>query len=423
MVSGAAPGGDSKPSARPEESPVEQAVEHAHAELWRRFIDRDQFILDSAGLSGEVSLPTAEECLASNPNGLSWGCPNEDGAMFGGLYLTGALQRAARTRREKDSQKARKIAAGLMKLASVGERPGFIARGLSDDGSTHYAIGSNDQTSPWICGLWSYLHSDLATAAERDEIKAKVTEVLQVLADAGWRVPCDRPPFDFRGDFGRMHFEGAPRLLLFLKMLGLLTGEESWEERYHEAARQQSLNSGRTRLELCAEGMVFEQPTPQSWTGSCSVLALRQLWEIETEPALRDQYLDGLRRSADLASRSLATALKYDNTAEMGPCEDWRVMSRLWRPQNNVAEAVALAEEQLRLFAQVSPRRPYESSLVREPLFAAWVVSLCPDRQVVELLVPAIFRALRHYDYRTLHTSQFFAGELAYYQLRTDGLV
>ena len=43
------------------EPPVAEAVEQAHAEIWRRFIDRHHVMLDFTMLDGSVSLPTPEE--------------------------------------------------------------------------------------------------------------------------------------------------------------------------------------------------------------------------------------------------------------------------------------------------------------------------------------------------------------------------
>ena len=40
----------------------EQAVEKAHTELWRRFVDEHNLILDYVGLKGEIVRPTPEDC-------------------------------------------------------------------------------------------------------------------------------------------------------------------------------------------------------------------------------------------------------------------------------------------------------------------------------------------------------------------------
>ena len=103
------------------------AVELVHKELWRRFVDKHDVLLDFTGLDGTVSLPTPEECRASKPNALGWWAPNENGAMFNGLYLDGMVNRALATREESDKTKARRLVEGLLRLADCSEVKGFVS--------------------------------------------------------------------------------------------------------------------------------------------------------------------------------------------------------------------------------------------------------------------------------------------------------
>ena len=399
-------------------NPIDPAVQAAHEALWARFVDRHHVVLDAVGLDGALSRPTPEECRLSQPNGMSWGCPNENGSFFGGIYLEGMLNRWRLTGLEEDRRRTRQIAEGLMLLASVGETRGFIARGVSDDGRSHFPIGSNDQTTPWLYGMWRYVTSEAPEPAEREAMLAKLVEVVEVLRECGWRTPCDRPPFDFRNYLTNFEYENVPRLLWLLRMMARLTGDDVWEERYESALAETNPSGGPNRLAICRRGMVFGTAHRHSWTGSSSVCALRGLWEMEDDPARQLAYAEGLRRSAELAAESLPLALQFDHEDPRLFSLNWRVMNELWYEQQSVTEAVELAERQLGRLAQESPRWPYESSLVREPLFAAWVVSLCPETEFVARQTPAIMAAIRHYQYDRLYMSQFFAAELAYYQLR-----
>jgi hypothetical protein len=56
---------------------------------------------------------------------------------------------------------------------------------------------------------------------------------------------------------------------------------------------------------------------------------------------------------------------------------------------------------------------------MREPIFAAWVVTLCPDAAVVAPHREAILTTLAYYDYTRLRYSQFFPVEAAWYRLQT----
>ena len=69
------------------------AVEQAHRELRRRFIDQHGVMLDFTMLDGSVSLPTPEKCRDGKPNALGWWALIENGAMFNGLYIAAALNR------------------------------------------------------------------------------------------------------------------------------------------------------------------------------------------------------------------------------------------------------------------------------------------------------------------------------------------
>lgn len=403
---------------------MEEAVEQAHRELWRRFIDPTwHTFYDHAGLDGRVVIPTAEECRADKPNAMSWDISITDGAMFGGFYMEAAIHRWKITKQAEDREKARRIARGLMKLATVGQTKGFIARGLTADGSAHYALSSEDQTLPWLYGMWRYVRSDIPDEPERWQIIAKIIEVAEALRSHGWKIPCDRPPFDFRGSFAGVSWWGAPRLLFLLKVTADVSGDQRWEELYRQALAEKAPSGKVTRLDLCAKGMVSARQTYHTWTACPGVIGLRGLWELETNPTLKAAYEQGLKASAAVAAESLPLAREFDNNDQRRFLLDWRELNSLWREQKSVSEAVTLAQEQLRLLDSLSPRRVYEVQLMREPLFAAWVVSLCPDPAVLRQHSPAILQAIRHFRCERLYTSQFFPGEAAYYRLKLSGVL
>jgi hypothetical protein len=47
-------------------------------------------------------------------------------------------------------------------------------------------------------------------------------------------------------------------------------------------------------------------------------------------------------------------------------------------------------------------------------LFAAWIVTMCPDRDVVRRRRAVIEAAVAHYHYERLYYSQFFPAEAAW---------
>lgn len=389
-----------------------QASESAHHELWRRFIDPYGIMIDFADMDGKVSLPTPEECREGKPNALGWWAPIENGAMFNGLYMDAAVNRWKRTKAKEDGDKARKLMEGLLLLNSISDVKGFVGRGVSTDGKSHYPMGSNDQTSPWFLGLWRYWESELATADEKQRITKHLITTAEVIVAMKWQMPAEQP-FGKRGGFGGFSFDSSPRLLFTCKALHHITGDAKWDKLYRDALVERGGKENRTRLEVCAHGMVFEYAKYHTWTSCTCVGAVRALWEMEKDETIRAAYASGLQASADLAFKSLAMAEKFDNADTSHFEMDWRVMNRDWKPQQTEQEAQDLAHVQLKNFLKVAPRRAKETEFVREPTAAAWVITLAPDATLLKQRRAEVERVISHYDYAKLYYSTFFWVESA----------
>jgi hypothetical protein len=389
-------------------------------ELWRRFIDKHGIMIDFADLDGAVSLPTPEECREGKPNALGWWSPIENGAMFNGLYMDAAVNRWRHTRAAADAEKARMLMRGLLHLNEISDVEGFVGRGVSTDGRSHYAMGSNDQSFPWFLGLWRYVVSGLATNQEREEIGARMTKTAEVIVRLKWQMPAEAP-YGVRGGFGSLSFEGAPRLLFVCKAMHSLTNNDEWRRRYLEALRQGGGEEKLARLEYCRKGMVFEKGRRHSWTSCNSVAALRGLWELEEDVELKQAYAAGLEASAALAMESLPLSESFDNADASHFEMDWRQMNVMWHPQASETEAQKLAEAQLREFRKACPRRSKETDFVREPTAAAWIVTLTPNREVLKSRARAVRKVIEHYDYAKLYYSQFFWVESAWWRIADLG--
>ena len=408
------------PSAHADDTAVRAQVDRAHAEIWRRFVDPHNLVLDYCDLDGSIIRPTPEDCRDMKPSALSWGVPVEDGPMFNGLYLDSLCTQWKLTKDEAIRAKARRLIDGLLLVSRIGKTPGFIARGIATDGKTTYTLGSNDQTTPWLYGIWRYLEDGLAQGDERKELTDAFVKMGTILDSHGWKMPTDGPPCPYRGDFMKPGWEGAPRILFALKAMHHLTKDDQWHQRYLAAAHEKIGVNQRTRLEFCRAGMVFDpaQGPRHSWTGSEGVICLRAMWEMETDPALRDAYLEGLRHSASLSAKSLPLHTKFDPQNTEHFHHDWRVMNEVWKPQHSEKDAVDVAIAGLRVQSRHSPRHHLEKDWVREPCFAAWVVSLCPDAAHIAPHREGIMQVIRHYDFGKLYLSQFFPVESAWWRLK-----
>jgi hypothetical protein len=398
------------------EPPAAEAAEQAHAEIWRRFIGPHNVMLDFTMLDGSVSLPTPEECRAGKPNALGWWAPIENGAMFCGLYLDAAVNRWRRTRSAEDAEKARRLMEGLLFLNSISDVPGFVGRGVSTDGKSHYAMGSNDQTFPWFLGLWRYLDSGLAGDDER-RIVAHLSETADAIVKLNWAMPAE-PPFGRRGGFLGLGFDNVPRLLFVAKMMHVLSGDAKWDAIYRAALARRGGKDQHSGLEVCERGMFFETAYHHTWTSCCSVGALRGLWELEKDETLRAAFAQGLQASADVAFQYLPLAQQFDRDDKSFFDPDWRrCMLPLWKPQQTEQEAQDLAHEQLRAFCKQSPRRSKECDFVREPASAAWIVTLAPDPVILTQRAADIRRVIAHYNYAALYYCTFFWVESAWWRL------
>jgi hypothetical protein len=396
-------------------------AELAHREIWRRFIDDYGIMIDFADMDGNVSLPTPEECKLGKPNALGWWAPIENGAMFNGLYMDAAVNRWKRTKSDEDATKARKLMEGLLLLNSISEVKGFVGRGVSADGKSHYPMGSNDQTMPWFLGLWRYWESGIATAAEKTRIAKHLVETAEEIVRLGWQMPAEEP-FKVRGSFNGFHFEEAARMLFTMKMLHRVTGDEKWRTMYLAELEKRGGEKNLSKRELCAGGMVFWYSKNHNWTSCAAVGGLRGLWELETDAAIKADFAQGLVASAKLASEWLSLAQKFDNADTSRFEMDWRVMNAEWKPQQTEHEAVALAQTQLKNFMKLAPRRGKETAFIREPTAAAWIVTLLPDAALLKQHSAEVEKVIAHYDYTKLYYSQFFWAEMAWERLRQQNI-
>jgi hypothetical protein len=139
---------------------------------------------------------------------------------------------------------------------------------------------------------------------------------------------------------------------------------------------------------------------------------------METNPEYLHAYTDGLAASLKLAAEGVKLAFQFDNDATQPCLLNWRTLNLWWQPQHSEAEAVGVAEREAKELGRLSPRRYPEFTQVREPLFAAWIVTLCPDKTLVEPHRLPILAAIEHFDYTKLYYSQFFPAEAAAYRLQ-----
>ncbi|WP_026994629.1 hypothetical protein [Flectobacillus major] len=399
-----------------EKTPIIQAVENAHSQIWNRYVNKFGLLIDFTSLSGEVYWPTPEECLESKPNALGWWSPIENGAMFNGLYMDGVIQRWENSKSEKDAEKVRTIARGLMLTASLSNVVGFIGRGVTSDGVSHYPLGSNDQTGGWYYGVWRYLETDLPTPSERKAFESKILTVSQAIIDNKYNLPAE-PPFNFRGSFGTFD-HNCSRLIFSVRAAYLITKDAYWQDLYIKLLFQRGGTLNKSRAEVIEEGLEYDPSGKFStWDESPSMGCLRLLWENEDNPEIKEIFRKGLENSATKSLKSLEIAYNYYPNDPTIYDIDWRKMNKFWEVQTTSDFAVSIGMKQLDFLHTSVRRRVLEERYVREPIFAAWVVSLDPNVATLKKRKPELERLIQHYDYANLYEVWFFPIEATWWRI------
>ncbi|WP_215946676.1 hypothetical protein [Arenibacter algicola] len=392
---------------------AEIAIEQANRELWYKYIDKYGIINDFVG-----ERPTAMDCRLSRPNAFGWWTPIENGGFFNGIYLMAACERVRLTNSDVDRDKARILAQGLLKLALVSDVPGFISRGISDDGKTHYPNGSNDQTIPWFFGLNHYLNSDIPSIKEKKIIKDKMIEVAQAIRLNNWGFPSDGMfTGGSRDDLEDYRFLEAPCYLWLLLTMHKLTDDITWFNQYQAALKDVSNVGDKTRIEICSEGIAYSADyevwgnrRDYLWVYVIKQASLIELLKMEKEDSIRSLYLKGIMNNKDFAMEYANEFSKFDNndTKKYGN-SDWRASYSEWYPQFTVDEAISISR--LKNDEITGHRKGYERTYMTNPLAAASIIALVGDPDDCEL----IDKIVAHYDYSKLNLGEFFFAEFAYY--------
>lgn len=378
--------------------------------LWTRFMSPDFIIYDYVGLNGEVLLPTPEECRMNQPNGLAWWTPIEDGAFFTGIYLTGECDRYLSRRGPATGEEIRKLVSGLYKLQDVGTTPGFIARGVADDGRSHYPASSNDQNIPWILGLWRYLATDIPTAAERTECRDRLLGHIRALQRANWTIPGETPGFERGSMLYEDGLEGrlsSVHLSIVTRILAALVPEE---ENLYRRVMTEKLQNGRTRQEIIEAGFM-ELKYWHGWFTSTSQYAVRELLRLETDQELKERFRRSLAATGREATALIPSYRNYQPGRQRAFTPEWRVMLSAWQPHTTSAEAVKIAGPEHDIWNEACPAVKEDKDTMMSSLSTAWIVMMSGDQELIDAWLPEIISAVRHFDYDNLHYGAFFYGE------------
>lgn len=415
---------DAEPGGSPPASSVGQATVE---QLCQRYADG--FIFPGTELAygkringprGLAVLESPEQIALRQVNGqyrpFGYGSGIEDLAYHNGMLLFALCDAEQATGSALFANMARQAFRGLQRMSTLSKVEGFVPRGPHPDGKSYYPDSSLDQHSLYLCGLWRYARSRLATPDEKTWIARTASKVLARLEKDQWSFQVEDGSKASHAGGSMLRFEpvGAALALSMLAIANDLTGDQRWKEAYDRFGSEQE---GR-RWQLLARRIDRKHDAkPPQWNLFYNQDALRieTLRRIETS-AQRQAILRG--RLANMASDMLTTPY-------------FRVFRRLdWigdeETQGVAADAAANAylaplgitvdspATIMQLWhdhntSQVPPGRigkrqnHFEPILLATPAMVWQIALLSDDPQLLATVRPAVAEMLHRTDFDKVH--------------------
>ena len=384
-----------------------------HELVWKRFIRMPYgHVLDYTDSEGTVYIPMAEECEKAMPNPLGWWTPIENGAFFTGLYTYALLEKYKKDRNEKTAREIGVLVNGLFLLQDIGTVEGFIARGVAEDGKSHFPISSEDQFVPWVLALYAYYKSDLCKCKE--QVKDRLLRALTAVREYGWKIPCDVRGL-YRDEWADAKgWRGISKLLFCARVIFELTGDEEDLWLFERLAAESPQDCIFTRLEIVSQGyahdMIAYLGIKQSWICVCAHLAIRELLALDARHG--EYYKTGLYNNGVTALLNIDEMKTYDNNKD-GFDINWRVLNPLWEDYGeNVKKGVEIAVREYSYWArEIVPHRHMEHEVLGNALFAAWIAITCGEKKISDAAVRKLKANSGYIDWEHLHLSYAFAAE------------
>ena len=389
--------------------------EFFHDIVWKRFVRMPYgHVLDYAGKNGEAYYHTAEECEKAMPNPRSWGLPIENGAFFTGLYAYALIDKYNKTKCPKTAEEIKILINGLFILQDVAKVEGFIARGVGDDGISHYPMGAECQVFPWVLALYVYYKCDLCD--DKENVKDRLLRTVTALRDYGWKVPCDEDGLFYENSWLRSKdWRGVVIMTFCARVIYELTQDKKDLDLFEDLLKNKPENCVFSRAEIISQGYSHDMITSfgnQTWICTYTHLAVRELLaidEVNTETYKQCLYNNGVT-----ALKSTGSITKYDNKPD-GFDINWRGLNDLWESyDNNTKKGTEIAQRQFSYWHEkLVPHRHMEHGVLGNALFAAWVAATCADERIAASALKILKDNIANVDWDNLHLSYAFVAESA----------
>ncbi len=382
-----------------------------HGQVFGRFVRMPYgHIVDSADLSGNAVIPTAEECRNYIPSILAWATPIANGAMFGGLYLYALCEKYAISPDPSLKEEIALLRRGLFQLCDISEVDGFIARGVADDGVTHYPCSSNDQTGPWILGLWKAMHSDATDAEMKEEIRKRLYRTLNGFYRNDWQFRNEWAGTAL-GSYKSGDYRNCAKFLFaaaVARELGIVSDAE-----FASYAEEIPKNGLCSRREILARGFSHEMLSSpvlkQFWITVCAHLSQSELCALD--PAGAEKYEQGIALNAYTAKFFVREFDRYEPHQYPPFDHDWRKIVPALRRGETYEQILAEGRRANDLYGEICPVRYHERETLGQALFAAWIAIASKERAVAEYAYLCARECIEKTDWDKVGQCFAFAAE------------
>ena len=258
-----------------------------------------------------------------------------DAPLICGTALAGLVDRWLVTHDPQTKADAAKVAEGVLNLAVLHGRPGFVCRGFCSDGKTTTSLSSRDQYTHWIHGLWRYVTAPgLADANHAAAYKKHVVEVARfmeerVTAEHAWNFGlADSPEKDYRGICtmwgDEIYPHEAARLPMIYLAAHLATADVHWLALY-EKFIDEALDRTLALRDHPERKFANRMPCYSLYQANVSLEPI-YAYERTRNPARTARLRDAMGVFAQLARQRAAAARRPGAKEPYGMCWDGELL-------------------------------------------------------------------------------------------------
>ena len=246
--------------------------------------------------AGRAAFEPAEEVARGYVRGIhkpwGYGAGFEDVAYHNGTLLFALCEAHQATGEPYFADLARRIFSGMKRIGTLSPVAGFVPRGPHPDGKSYYRDSSLDQHTLYVCGLWRYFHSEIASAEEKAFIVPTLDAIAARLEKNKWFVLNEDDSEQAHAGGG--NWQRSDHLILFmLAAVKDVTKNEHWQAEYDRFSNE---NDGSRWHRLDAP--LPEKLPRYTFFNNQKAFRLNVLSRVEQDPVRRRIATEHMRRTA-----------------------------------------------------------------------------------------------------------------------------